>query len=79
MPAIGWMWLHSVGLGYINMIHKVMANSGYMITLCETWDSTTNIFHLLTRECIVTLEDVWRIMRISIKGSPFISLPDEVG
>lgn len=54
-----WIWLHSVGLGYTSMIHKVVENVGYIIALCERWDSSNNIFHLLMGECTMNLEDIW--------------------
>lgn len=62
MSTIEWMWLYSMGVRYMSMIHKVVVNLGYMKAICERWDSSTNTFHLPIRECMVTLEDVWQIL-----------------
>lgn len=57
MLAIEWAWLHNMRLGFTSMIHKVIAELGY-ITLCEWWNSSTNIFNFPTSEFTITLEDV---------------------
>lgn len=79
MSATKWIWLYSIGLGYMSMIHKVVANSGHVIVLCERWDSSTNTFHLSIEECTVTLKDFLWILQIPMEGAPIIGLSDEVG
>ncbi|KAH9312294.1 hypothetical protein KI387_027329, partial [Taxus chinensis] len=39
-----------------------------MVALIERWDPAANVFHLPTGEMTVTLEDVYRILRLPIKG-----------
>lgn len=36
--------------------------------LAETWHLQTSSFHFLTGKAIVTLEDLWWIMRLLIHG-----------
>lgn len=51
-------------LGYPTIrAHWVM-----LIALIEQWSSTTSTFHLSTGDIIVTLEDVWHILRLPITG-----------
>lgn len=45
-----------------------MANRALITTLIERWHSKTCSFHLPTGEASITLEDVWRILRILIHG-----------
>jgi len=39
-----------------------------MIVLIERWDHNSNTFHLPTREIMVTLEDIYKITRLPIRG-----------
>lgn len=54
-----WVWIHSIGLGYVIILDKVVGNSGYITILCKRWDVTTNTFHLLTDEWTMILEDIF--------------------
>ena len=47
---------------------EIRSNSRLLTALAERWHSETSSFHLPTREVTVTLEDVWRILRILIVG-----------
>jgi len=39
-----------------------------LIALMKRWDSNSNTFHLPTEEITITLEDVYRITRLPIRG-----------
>lgn len=43
-------------------------NLGLLTTLVELWHIERCAFHLAMGDMIVTLEDVWRILHISIRG-----------
>ena len=38
-----------------------------LIDLMERWDPNSNTFHLLTREIMITLKDLYRITRLPIR------------
>ncbi|KAH9304981.1 hypothetical protein KI387_009385, partial [Taxus chinensis] len=44
----------------------IMREVGLTVSLIERWDLRTNVFHLPTREMTITLEDVYRILRLPI-------------
>ncbi|GLJ53770.1 hypothetical protein SUGI_1147540 [Cryptomeria japonica] len=46
----------------------IRMNYGLITTLVEQWHSEMCTFHLAQGEMTVTLEDVWRILRIPIRG-----------
>ena len=46
----------------------IRANCGLMIAIAERWHSETSTFHLPTGEITITLEDVYRILRLPING-----------
>ena len=58
--------LVSLGLYHIMFMPKIRSNNGLLTALAERWHSKTSSFHLSTEEAIVTLEDVWHILRIPI-------------
>ena len=60
--------LDRLGLYHITFMPEIRSNSGLLTALAERWHSETSSFHLPTREAIVTLEDVWKILGISIAG-----------
>lgn len=39
-----------------------------LIALMERWDPNSNTFHLPTKEITMTLEDLYKIARLPIKG-----------
>lgn len=39
-----------------------------LTALMERWDPNSNTFHVLTGEITVTLEDIYRITRLPIRG-----------
>ncbi|KAH9325625.1 hypothetical protein KI387_005803, partial [Taxus chinensis] len=77
-PLLGWMrphvtvaqWLvmREVGLGGVQRYRDVDRDHILMAALIERWDPATNVFHLPTGEMTVTLEDVYRILRLPIIG-----------
>lgn len=60
--------LSVVGLGFIGRWPWIRAHTSMMTTLMERWDSWTCKFHLSTREATITLLDVWRILKIPVRG-----------
>lgn len=57
-----------MGLRFILYVPKFWANMGLLTALAERWHSETCMFHLPMGEMTVTLEDVYRILRIPIDG-----------
>lgn len=53
-------------IGFISRWLRIREHISMMTVLVERWDSRTCTFHLPTREAIVTLLDVWRILKIPI-------------
>lgn len=58
--------IEDMGLRHILYVPKFRANMGLLTALAERWHSETCTFHLLMGEMTVTLEDVYRILRIPI-------------
>ncbi|KAH9325495.1 hypothetical protein KI387_005673, partial [Taxus chinensis] len=48
-----------------------------MVALIERWDPAANVFHLPTGEMTVTLEDVYRILRLPIEGEAVFQVDSE--
>ncbi|GLJ04942.1 hypothetical protein SUGI_0007490, partial [Cryptomeria japonica] len=57
-----------MGLRYILYVPEFRANMGLLIALAGRWHYETCTFHLPMGEMTVTLEDVYRILRIPIDG-----------
>ncbi|KAH9306811.1 hypothetical protein KI387_011215, partial [Taxus chinensis] len=49
-----------------------------MVALIERWDPATNVFHLPTGEMTITLEDVYRILRLLIDGEVVFQVDAEI-
>lgn len=60
--------LAEVGLVHMILYPTIKAHRALLTALIEHWDSATSTFHLPTQEMIVTLEDVWQILRLPIAG-----------
>ncbi|XP_059065331.1 protein MAIN-LIKE 2-like [Cryptomeria japonica] len=60
--------LNALGLHYVGRWPRIWAHTTMMTALVERWDSQYNIFHLPTGEATVTLLDVWRILKIPVRG-----------
>lgn len=56
----------------------IQTNHGLLTMLAKRWDSETHSFHLSMGEMTLTLEDVWRILYISIT-SDLVTYDREVG
>lgn len=54
----------------IHLLHMppYQKNRALLIALADRWHNEHNTFHLLMGEIIVTLEDIYRILRILITG-----------
>ncbi|KAH9325905.1 hypothetical protein KI387_006083, partial [Taxus chinensis] len=75
-PLLGWMRPHvsvaqwgimsEVGLGGVQRYRVINRYHSLMVSLIERWDPTTNVFHLPTGEMTITLEDVYRTLRLLI-------------
>ncbi|KAH9328853.1 hypothetical protein KI387_000961, partial [Taxus chinensis] len=68
VTAVQWSVMWEVGLSGVQRYRVVDRDHSLMVALIERWDPETNVFHLPTREMMVTLEDVYRILRLSIIG-----------
>lgn len=66
-----------MGLWYITYARPIRTHLGMISVLVERWHSETPSFHLPTSEATITLEDVWRILRLSIHGQHVIFDIDE--
>lgn len=58
----------ATGLYEVMHMPVIRMNHGLITALAERWHSETCTFHLAQGEMTVTLEDVWRILRIPIRG-----------
>ncbi|XP_059073712.1 uncharacterized protein LOC131874383 [Cryptomeria japonica] len=58
----------SIGLYDMMYMPVIRMNHGLVTALVERWHSDTCIFHLSMGEMTITLEDVWRILHIPIRG-----------
>ncbi|KAH9322522.1 hypothetical protein KI387_017161, partial [Taxus chinensis] len=56
------------GLGGVQRYRAIDRDHSLMVALIERWDTAANVFHLPTGEMTVTLEDVYRILRLPIEG-----------
>ncbi|XP_059064182.1 uncharacterized protein LOC131856415 [Cryptomeria japonica] len=56
--------------GLYDMMHLLVIrmNCGLLTALAKRWHSETCFFHLAMGEMTVTLEDIWRILHIPIRG-----------
>lgn len=60
--------LAALGLHYVDKWPRIRTHTAMMTVLVERWDSWYNTFRLLTGEATVTLLDVWRILKIPVRG-----------
>lgn len=60
--------IKAMGLRHVLYVPEFQVNMGLLTALAERWHSKTCAFHLSMGEMIVTLEDVYRILQISIDG-----------
>ncbi|KAH9317076.1 hypothetical protein KI387_018845, partial [Taxus chinensis] len=63
-----WAIMREVGLGGVQHYRVIERDHSLMVALIEIWDLATNVFHLLKGEMTITLEDVYRILRLPIDG-----------
>ena len=62
-------------MSYLAFANYIFHDRDMLIALMERWDLNTNTFHLPTREMIITLEDVYRITKLPIKGKLVNMIP----
>ncbi|XP_059064368.1 protein MAINTENANCE OF MERISTEMS-like [Cryptomeria japonica] len=62
-----------IGLGYVAQMPNIRSHMAMLRALIERWRSETSTFHLPAGEMTMTLEDVYRIMRLSIRGAQYIA------
>lgn len=60
--------IEAMGLRHVLYVPEFRVNMGLLTALAERWHSETCTFHLPMGEMTVTLEDVYRILWISIDG-----------
>ena len=64
--------IERLGLSSLCRIPAVTVNHGLLTALVERFHSETNTFHLPVGEMTITLEDIWRILRIPFHGARVI-------
>jgi len=65
---VDWNLLEELSLSYLAFSDYIYHDRDMLIALMEKWDPNSNTFYLSTREMIVTLEDVYWITRLPIRG-----------
>lgn len=61
-------FLHTLGLWYAIPMLAIRFHYAMLMALMERWDADTSMFLLPVEEMTVTLEDVYRILRLPIRG-----------
>ncbi|KAH9300104.1 hypothetical protein KI387_011687, partial [Taxus chinensis] len=61
--------LEAVGLGPVSQMPSIILDHGLLTALAERWHSESQCFRLPTGEMTVTIEDVWRILRVPMMGT----------
>lgn len=59
-----------LGLWWVIRMPHIWADHGLLTALAERWHSEHNTFHLPIGEASITLEDVYRILRVPCHGDP---------
>ncbi|KAH9300434.1 hypothetical protein KI387_003637, partial [Taxus chinensis] len=77
VSAAHWAIMREVGLGGVQRYRAIERDHSLMVALIERWDPATNVFHLPTGEMTVTLEDVYRILRLPIEGEAVFQVDSE--
>lgn len=57
-----------MGLRWVIQMPHIRANHRLLTAVAEWWHSENNTFHLTTREALITLEDVYRILQVLCYG-----------
>jgi len=70
-----WSLLEELSLSYLAFTDYIFHYRDMLIALMERWDLNSNTFHLPTREIMITLEDVYRITRLPIRGKLVNMIP----
>ncbi|KAH9310160.1 hypothetical protein KI387_038071, partial [Taxus chinensis] len=74
-----WTLINRLGLSGIRYYSRIARNHAMLQALIERWNPEKNTFYLPTGEMTVTLEDVFRILRLPIIGKPvYQALPSAV-
>lgn len=60
--------LAALGLHFVGRWPRIRAHTMMMMILVERWDNRYKTFCLPTSEATVTLLDVWRILKILVRG-----------
>lgn len=60
----------SIGLRWLIYISHIWVNHRFLTALAEQWHSKNNTFCWPTGEAIITLEDVYSILRVPCHGDP---------
>ncbi|KAH9321408.1 hypothetical protein KI387_016047, partial [Taxus chinensis] len=77
VSAAQWAIMREVGLGGVQRYRAIERDHSLMVALIERWDPVTNVFHLLTGEMTITLEDVYHILRLPIDGEAVFQVDAE--
>ncbi|KAH9298633.1 hypothetical protein KI387_030315, partial [Taxus chinensis] len=61
--------LEAVGLGLVIRMPSILLDHGLLTVLVKRWHNESQCFRLPTSEMIVTIEDVWQILRVPMMGT----------
>lgn len=61
--------LHAMGLWDAMIMSVIWFHSAMLMALMERWDTDTSTFSLLVGEMTITLEDVYHIIHLPIRGN----------
>ncbi|KAH9321050.1 hypothetical protein KI387_015689, partial [Taxus chinensis] len=65
-----WALINRVGLSGIRYYSRITHNHAMLQALIERWNPEKNTFYMPKGEMTVTLEDVFRILRLPMIGRP---------
>ena len=65
-----WAWIEAITLGYLARLPHTVTSMVMVIELYKRWHSEMVMFHLLIGEMTMTLEDVYHIFKLPVRGTP---------
>ncbi|KAH9313562.1 hypothetical protein KI387_022189, partial [Taxus chinensis] len=70
VTLVEWTLINRLGLSGVCYYSRIAHNHAMLQALIERWNLEKNTFYLPTGEMIVTLEDVFHILRLPFTGKP---------
>ena len=71
--VVDWVKIDGIRIGYLVRLPNTQTYMVMVTTLYKWWHSETTTFHLPIKEMTVTLEDVYKIFRLPIRGTPVMA------